>query len=51
MQGTAEGGFYLAFRLSHTRLGVEDIETNSTVMVTKFKEYLAACDWVLRFNK
>ena len=51
VQGTAEGGFYLAFRLSHTRLGVEDIETNSTVMVTKFKEYLAACDWVLRFNK
>ena len=51
MQGTAEGGFYLAFRLSHTRLGVSDGETDSTVMITKFKEYLAACDWVLRFNK
>ena len=51
VQGTDTGGFYLAFRLNHTRLGINDSETDTTVMLRAFKEYLKNCDWVLRFSK
>ena len=51
VQGTSDGGFYLAFRLSHTRLGISDDETDTSVMLTKFKEYLTNCGWILKFKK
>ena len=50
VQGTSNDSFYLAFRLSHTRLGIDDSETDTAVMLESFKTYLASCDWVLRFN-
>ena len=50
VQGTSTGGFYLAFRLNHSRLGIDDGETDTAVMLESFKTYLASCDWVLRFN-
>ena len=51
VQGTSSDGFYLAFRLNHTRLGISDSESDTDVMLTAFKNYLSTCDWVLRFNK
>ena len=51
VQGTNEGSFYLAFRLSHTRLGVSDSESDQNVMLEAFKTYLRSANWELRFNK
>ena len=50
VQGTSSGGFYIAFRLSHTRLGIDDNETDESVMLTKFKQYLTGRGWVLKFK-
>ena len=51
VQGTSTGGFYVAFRLNHTRVGVDDSETDTSVMLNAFKNYLKNCDWKLRFSK
>ena len=51
VQGASGDNFFVAFRLSHTRLGISDSESDESVMLTKFKQYLTGRGWVLKFKK